>query len=120
MPRLALIVLVAGLAPACAARMAPGPPAAANGGVRFVFERPAAQTVAVAGTFNEWAVASHPLVRDRKSGLWTAVIAVPPGDHLFMYVVDGSQWVSPPHAADYADDGFGSRNGVLSVRPVER
>ncbi len=35
---------------------------------------------------------------------------------VFMFVVDGKQWVSPPMAEDYADDGFGARNGIVVVR----
>ena len=29
-------------------------------------------------------------------GVWTIVVQLPPGEHLFMYVVDGTQWISPP------------------------
>ena len=47
------------------------------------------------------------------------VVALPPGEHAFMYVVDGAAWLSPPAAEDYVDDGFGSRNGVVVVRPTE-
>jgi hypothetical protein len=45
---------------------------------------------------------------------WTAVVPLPPGEHLFMYIVDGV-WVTPPQAADFVDDGFGARNGVVVV-----
>ena len=87
------------------------------GGVRFVVENASARSVAVAGTFNDWSPAGNPLVRGNSSKLWTTVIPLPPGEHLFMYVIDGSEWVSPPLAEDYADDGFGKKNGVLVVRP---
>jgi 1,4-alpha-glucan branching enzyme len=114
-------VLTLLLMTACASRLAPGTPAAVPGGIRFVFDRPAARTVAVAGTFNQWSVTASPLKQDRASGPWTGVIALPPGEHLFMYVVNGSEWVTPPQADDYADDGFGAKNGVVSVgAPSER
>jgi hypothetical protein len=48
------------------------------------------------------------------------VVPLPPGEHQFMYVVEGTQWVSPPHADDYVDDGFGTRNGIVVVTPNER
>jgi len=55
----------------------------------------------------------------RSGTVWTAVVTLPPGEHLFVFVVDG-QWVVPPVAEDYVDDGFGSKNGVVIVRPRER
>ena len=53
------------------------------------------------------------------NGRWSIVTPLPPGEHTFMFVVDGRQWVSPA-AEDYVDDGFGARNGVVVVRPSER
>jgi hypothetical protein len=44
-------------------------------------------------------------------------VALPPGEHTFMYLVNGTEWVTPPLAEDYVDDGFGARNGVVVVRP---
>lgn len=73
----------------------------------------------MAGTFNQWSPTAHPLVRTPSSGVWTTVVALPPGEHQFVYVVDGAQWIAPPQADDYVDDGFGSRNGVVVVRPTE-
>jgi 1,4-alpha-glucan branching enzyme len=88
--------------------------------VRFVLALPEAGSVALAGSFNEWSASSHPLARRSNRGDWAAFVALPPGEHLFMYVVDGTRWVSPPVAEDYVDDGFGSRNGVVVVRPTGR
>jgi 1,4-alpha-glucan branching enzyme len=100
----------------CAARIAPAAPVVTPAGVRFVLMDPAASSVALTGTFNLWSVSSHPLALDSR-GLWTIVVALPPGEHVFMYVVDGTQWISPPLAEDYVDDGFGAKNGVVVVRP---
>jgi 1,4-alpha-glucan branching enzyme len=69
--------------------------------------------VAVAGTFNDWSVTSHPMMPDATRRRWTATVALPPGEHCSC-VVDGA-WVTPPQAADYVDDGFGARNGVVVV-----
>jgi 1,4-alpha-glucan branching enzyme len=100
----------------CAATMTPAPPAMTPAGVRFMLARAEASSVAVAGSFNQWSVSSHPLVRAKAAGLWTIVVALPPGEHAFMYVVDGKEWVSPPLAEDYVDDGFGAKNGIVVVR----
>jgi 1,4-alpha-glucan branching enzyme len=86
-------------------------------GVRFSLLRADAKSVAVAGTFNEWSPSSHVLVRDATTHVWTRVVALPPGEHLFMFVVDGTQWITPPSADEFVDDGFGAKNGVVIVRP---
>ena len=105
----------------CAARIAPAAPVMTKAGVRFMLMDSEARSVALAGSFNEWSTSSHPLARDARSPrTWTIVVALPPGEHHFMYVVDGTRWVSPPFAEDYVDDGFGSKNGVVVVPPVER
>ena len=83
-------------------------------GVRFTLEHGGATSVSVAGNFNEWSPSAHPLMRNGR--MWSTVVALPPGEHLFMFVVDGTQWVVPPLADEYEDDGFGSRNGVVIVR----
>lgn len=100
---------------ACMSAVAVEVPAETPSGVRFVFVHPTAHTVAVAGSFNQWSASSHTLARDAR-GRWVATITMPPGDHTFMFVVDGTQWLTPPAAEDYVDDGFGARNGVVVVR----
>jgi 1,4-alpha-glucan branching enzyme len=98
----------------------PAAPIVTPAGVRFTLLRPEASSITVAGSFNEWSTSAHPLARETSKGLWASVVALPAGEHLYMYVVDGTEWVSPPLAEDYVDDGFGSRNGVVMVRPSER
>jgi 1,4-alpha-glucan branching enzyme len=105
---------------ACAARLTPAQPVVTAAGVRFSFAHPTARSVTLAGSFNQWSIASNPLAPVKTAGVWTAVVPLPPGEHLFMYVVDGTEWVTPPLAEDYVDDGFGSRNGVVVVRPQVR
>lgn len=83
--------------------------------VRFVFEDPAAGAVAVAGDFSRWEAV--PLSRQWRDGepIWSAIVAVPRGEHRYMFVVDGSRWVTDPLAATVRDDGFGNRNAILSL-----
>ncbi len=101
----------------CAARTAPPSPVMTPAGVRFMLIRPEARSVNLAGSFNQWSASSHPLAREKSRGLWAIVVALPPGEHAFMYVVDGTQWVSPPFAEEYVDDSFGGKNGIVVVRP---
>jgi 1,4-alpha-glucan branching enzyme len=108
--------LAALVSASCAATMTPAPPSVTPAGVRFMLMRAEASSVAVAGSFNQWSASSHPLARAKVGGLWTIVVPLPPGEHAFMYVVDGNEWVSPPLAEDYVDDGFGAKNGIVVVR----
>jgi len=116
-PLRAIIAATLALAGAsCAMPVVPAPPAVTRDGVRFVLIKEDASSVSLAGTFNQWSPSSHPLVRQKAHGPWTIVVPLPPGEHAFMFLVDGKQWVSPPMAEDYADDGFGARNGIVVVR----
>ncbi|HTI05245.1 MAG TPA: isoamylase early set domain-containing protein [Gemmatimonadales bacterium] len=82
--------------------------------VRFVLSAPDARAVSLAGTFNQWDSHATPLVRTGVSGVWTATVSLPPGQHQYVFVVDGVRWVPDP-AAPAVDDGFGRRNSVLTL-----
>lgn len=84
--------------------------------VQFTLEAPDASSVAVAGDFNEWE-AEYVLSDVDGNGTWTGRVPVGPGLHEYMFVVDGSEWTTDPHADRYAEDGFGNRNAVLAVSP---
>jgi len=89
--------------------------------VQFVFASPVASTVTVAGDFNEWNVSATPLIDTDGDGVWTGRVALPPGLHKYMFVVDGEKWITDPQADSYVDDGFGMRNAVLSLaQPTSR
>src|SRR5262245_40427158 len=99
------VILLVFVSASCATAVRTSRPIVTAAGVRFTLVDPAARSVAVAGSFNHWSRSSHLLVRET-SGAWTLVVALPPGDYLFMYVVNGSDWITPPLAEDYVDDGF--------------
>lgn len=89
--------------------------------VQFVFASPVASTVTVAGDFNEWNVNATPLTDTDGDGVWTGRVALRPGLHKYMFVVDGEKWITDPQADSYVDDGFGMRNAVLSIaQPLAR
>lgn len=83
--------------------------------VRFVLEAASARSVAVAGDFSDWQ--PIPLVPHAGDGerVWTGVVPLPRGEHRYMFVIDGSRWVTDPMASAYWDDGFGNRNAILSL-----
>ncbi|PYO91025.1 MAG: glycoside hydrolase family 13 [Gemmatimonadetes bacterium] len=101
----ALVILLRPTAPA---------PTAALVTVRFVLVAPDAKQVSLAGTFNQWDAHVTPLVRTGATGVWTATLTLPAGQHQYAFVVDGVRWVPDP-GAPAVDDGFGRRNSVLTL-----
>ncbi len=94
----------------------PGPLAAVEILVEFSLEAPGATTVAVAGDFSGWE--SDFVLEDADGdGIWTGRVPITPGLHKYMFVIDGTDWVTDPRAQRYSDDGFGNRNAVLAVAP---
>lgn len=115
--------LLAGLTAAAIAMVllvdrSPGPAPSADQDmvvyVQFALEAPGAQSVAVAGDFDGWE-ASHVLEDVDGDGVWTGRIPLQPGVHTYMFLVDGSDWITDPRAQRYQEDGFGNRNAVLAV-----
>jgi len=86
--------------------------------VRFVLLASDARRVELAGTFNRWDPAATPLTRTGTPGVWTVTVALPVGQHQYAFVVDGQRWVPDP-AAPSIDDGFGRKNSVVSVSPLQ-
>ncbi len=84
--------------------------------VEFSLEAPGATTVAVAGDFSGWE--SDFVLEDADGdGVWTGRVPITPGIHKYMFVINGTDWVTDPGAQRYADDGFGNRNAILAVAP---
>lgn len=82
--------------------------------VEFVMRAPGARSVAVAGDFTTWSPDVE-LQDVDGDGVWAGRVLVQPGMHRYMFVIDGTEWVTDPNAARHADDGFGNRNAVLVV-----
>jgi hypothetical protein len=95
----------------------PGPlaPVVTGQGVRFRYRAARAQSVALVGGFNGWDGKRSPLVGPGKDGVWEIVVPLAAGVWRYAFLVDG-EWVSPPDASRYEEDGFGGRNGVIHVR----
>ena len=122
----ATLVLIAGGVATRGRFLAPAPDAAlpvatapepAEVLVRLVVLQPEAMTVEVAGDFNGWDPRQTPLAQ-LPTGAWTVTLPLEPGRYEYMFVVDGEHWIADPFAVEEADDGFGSRNAVLDVRPA--
>lgn len=85
--------------------------------VRFELPAPAAQAVSVVGSFNDWNPIGHRMAVSSATGLWTITLPLPSGEHQYLFVVDGEQWVPDPGAHAQVDDGFGMTNSVIVVGP---
>ena len=90
------------------------PPRVENGHLVFVFHDDSAQSVSVAGEFNEW---NHtPLKRD-ESGLWfTEIIAPRPGRFEYKFIINGQRWIEDPNNGLKTPNHYGGLNSVLVIQ----
>lgn len=73
-----------------------------------------AQSVCIAGTFNNW----HPELTQMTrlgQGTWVTELCLPPGNYEYRLVVDG-EWIPDPLAEEYVFNPFGGINSVLTIR----
>jgi len=81
--------------------------------VHFEFTSPTAESVCIAGTFNEWRENATPMI-PLQPGRWAKDLTLPPGAYEYRLVVDG-QWVTDPQAAETMPNPFGGMNSVRRV-----
>lgn len=81
--------------------------------VRFVYVDENAESIAVAGDFNNWE--AEPLTKQQVNGeqVWTGLVPMKRGEHRYMFVKNGSKWVTDPMAPVHREDGFGNKNAVI-------
>ncbi len=89
-------------------------------GVKIVCHAPDAQSVCVAGTFNNWQPDATPMPR-AENGDWTISLSLSPGRYEYKFIVDG-QWCCEPARGDSAVESpgcvaneFGTSNRTLEV-----
>ncbi len=83
----------------------------------FRLKAPDAKRVNVVGTFNGWDPEAHPLQGPDGKGVWALGLPLLPGRYRYMFVLDGTRWVTDPNAAASEEDGFGTRNSLLFHGP---
>lgn len=81
---------------------------------QFMFEHKSARRVAIVGDFNNWDPKANAMVRDA-SGLWSTILPIMPGRHLFGFMVDDSVFMLDPHKPKARDPDLGSEGSVLMV-----
>lgn len=81
---------------------------------QFVFEHREAAEISLVGDFNDWSVGATPLTR-LPNGLWTATVPLPPGRHVYAFVLDGTLFVADPRAPKAGDADYGREGSVVMV-----
>ena len=91
-------------------------PKSLAGVVRFMILAPGVKQVNLVGSFNGWGKDAMPMKIMDSSGVWLVDVPLKEGEHTFMYLIDGTRWITPPLAEDFVTDSFGHLNGVVIVR----
>lgn len=82
--------------------------------VRFVLVANGAHRVTIAGDFNAWDPQGTQLVQQDAAGTFAGTVRLPPGEHEYMFVVDG-EWITDPAATEHRPDGFGRTNAIIRL-----
>ena len=85
--------------------------------VRIEFHDEKAQSVSIAGTFNDWQPTATSMIA-MGDGRWVKELALPPGRYEYRLVVDG-EWISDPSASEQVSNSYGGQNSVLIVHLVK-
>ncbi|MDX2194253.1 MAG: isoamylase early set domain-containing protein [Gemmatimonadales bacterium] len=89
--------------------------AAGTVAVDFELARAGAGSVALVGDFNGWDPKATRLAMRADGRGWRGTVSLPPGRHVYAFVVDDSIWVTDAAAPRAADDDFGRPQSVVVV-----
>lgn len=90
-------------------------PGANRQDVQFVLVANAASDVRIVGDFNDWDARATPMQRSGSAGVWSVVVPLAPGRHVYAFVVDGKQWVPDAAAPRAPENEFGTPNSIVMV-----
>ncbi len=83
--------------------------------VVFVTFCPDANTVQIAGEFNNWQPAKNPMKKIGNEGLWQLKMRLSPGTYRYRLVVDGN-WQQDPFNNNAEPNPYGQFNSVVTVK----
>lgn len=86
-----------------------------NDAVVFVTLYPRANSVKLAGDFNNWQPSKTVLQKVGDSGIWQTNLKLPKGKYRYRLVVDG-QWQQDPYNEQTEMNPFGDYNSVVEVK----
>ncbi|HXL02046.1 MAG TPA: glycogen-binding domain-containing protein [Candidatus Atribacteria bacterium] len=84
--------------------------------VTFKLDYPQAQSVFIAGGFNNWDTQAYPMRKTQK-GHWSCTLTLPCGRYEYRYIVDG-EWYTDPSTPRVPNE-YGSENSVIEVKGRE-
>ena len=117
---LGCVVLLTCALLACATQTTRGEQEAAPPDHVFTYQQgengPDPHTVHLAGSFNEWSITTHPMMRGG-DGRWRIEVDLPDGTHHYKFVINSERWVNDPRsdAELEAPDGHGGVNSAVRV-----
>lgn len=83
--------------------------------VTFVAQLPGARSVSLVGSFNGWTPDRHVMRKSPAGDVFSLTLRLPPGRHLYAFLVDGKLLTPDASALLQEDDGFGNTNSVLII-----
>ncbi len=86
-----------------------------NDAMAFVTLYPRAESVQIAGDFNNWQPSKTPLQKIGQSGVWQTKLKLPKGKYRYRLVVDG-HWQQDPYNERTELNPFGGFNSVIEVK----
>ena len=81
--------------------------------VQFVLEAPDAKSVKLAADFTDWEKCPLDMIPSR-TGVWSAVVPLEPGEYPYRFIVDG-QWWDDPRSSRRVGNPYGTRNALMVV-----
>ena len=82
---------------------------------QFVLESSRAHRVSLVGDFNSWNPSMAPMTRSSDGALWSTIVPILPGRHMYGFMVDDSIFVLDPRAQKARDPDLGTEGSVRMV-----
>ena len=89
-------------------------PVPVSSGIRFQLLYPEADTISIAGNFNNWDPSIHFLSEDQ-AGHWSIMLPLSKGRYQYQFVINQKIRIPDPGAEMMIDDGFGQKNSLFIV-----
>lgn len=80
---------------------------------RFVIYQSGISQIEITGSFTNWQ--RIPLEPAGSTGYWEITLDIPPGEHVFSYILDGDTILADPTIPAQEKDDFGTINSILVV-----
>jgi 1,4-alpha-glucan branching enzyme len=82
--------------------------------IMFISLYPKAQSVQIAGDFNNWDPSKTSLTKDLSKGTWYIKVPLGTGKYRYRLVVDG-KWQHDPYNEKTEMNPYGEQNSILEV-----